>query len=293
MGRENSTKRPVNIIQEVMGGYDADREAHGWMAAIMDRPSHGPMPWCGGSLVSARYVLTAAHCFDQLSSSLDNITVQLGAHKFRTRLLDFNQQSGSSEHRVDSVIKHPAYDTDTKLNDIALVKLREPVAKLSDTVIAITIDDNSMGTYEGQSVRVLGWGLTQDPVYRSAKQSEILQELVIRVWNNTDCGREVQAFTDEIVIGDSMLCAGGDKQGGRDACQHDSGGPLIHMRGNLWPILIGIVTAGIGCGMPRMPGIYTRVGYYADWINQTMHQGDTGAHNNNNNNITVPITTGN
>jgi len=61
----------------------------------------------------------------------------------------------------------------------------------------------------------------------------------------------------------SMICAGNVAEGGVDACQGDSGGPLVAN-----DQLIGIVSWGVGCARPKLPGVYTEVAYYSDWIKQ-------------------------
>ena len=65
-----------------------------------------------------------------------------------------------------------------------------------------------------------------------------------------------------------MFCFGGKKS---DSCQGDSGGPLICVENNT-PILRGIVSFGKGCGRPGLPGIYTRVSTYIDWIDDTIER---------------------
>ncbi|XP_054163944.1 venom peptide isomerase heavy chain-like [Oppia nitens] len=270
-GRRRSSRPPPKPF--IVGGNDAQPGAYPWMAAIMDR-THGPMPWCGGSLITRQFILTAAHCFD-ISYTINDISVILGGYWFKPDGSG-GGGAGSTKHRVDHIISHPGYNSHTKLHDIALVKLRAPVDSSSSSGGFRPIKLTLLDSYEGQSVRVLGWGLTQNPsVDSQAKQSELLQELDLQVWNNVDCSREIEAFGDGIVIVPTMLCAGGRDQGGQDACQHDSGGPLFTIvvddnNGQLLPVLVGVVSAGIDCGLPRMPGIYTRVNQYIDWINQSM-----------------------
>lgn len=67
-------------------------------------------------------------------------------------------------------------------------------------------------------------------------------------------------------LGEGQLCAGFERQPG-DACRGDSGGPLIFRRGSRPPVLLGIVSYGVGCGRNGLFGVYTRVGKYADWLN--------------------------
>lgn len=72
-----------------------------------------------------------------------------------------------------------------------------------------------------------------------------------------------------------MLCAGDTRSGGNqdlhDACQGDSGGPLVCMI-NKHMTLVGIISWGIGCGQKDVPGIYTKVTNYLDWIQDNMKQ---------------------
>lgn len=66
-------------------------------------------------------------------------------------------------------------------------------------------------------------------------------------------------------LNSGQLCAY-DPEGKRDSCQGDSGGPLQFTRTNSsLPKVVGIVSFGIGCAS-GIPGIYTRVAYYLDWI---------------------------
>lgn len=66
-------------------------------------------------------------------------------------------------------------------------------------------------------------------------------------------------------IDDSQYCAH-DPIGNQDSCQGDSGGPLQTIRSYAkLPKVVGIVSFGIGCGH-GLPGIYTRVAHYVDWI---------------------------
>merc|ERR1711970_402959 len=78
-----------------------------------------------------------------------------------------------------------------------------------------------------------------------------------------DVEQKVSAIYKEMVT-ETMTCAG-YMAGGIDGCQGDSGGPLVKVVDGK-ATLIGVVSWGIGCAAPNMPGIYTNVSYELDWI---------------------------
>ncbi|GIX98479.1 plasma kallikrein [Caerostris darwini] len=99
------------------------------------------------------------------------------------------------------------------------------------------------------------------------EKSERLQKVMVPILNNTLCSRWYhEVYSTYVKIYDYQVCAG-FKEGGRDACQGDSGGPLIMVEDNHFSI-IGIVSAGVGCGRKHLPGIYSRVALFVPWIKE-------------------------
>lgn len=94
-----------------------------------------------------------------------------------------------------------------------------------------------------------------------------LKEILVPLWKHKDCERALQAhFGTNYRLPQSTICAGAP---GRDACDGDGGGPLVCELNGRWH-QIGIVSFGIGCGRPNLPGVYTKLDSYSDWIYETV-----------------------
>lgn len=109
---------------------------------------------------------------------------------------------------------------------------------------------------------VAGWGRTSEKL----PPSQILREVIVPIWSQEQC---TNAGYGKKRITENMMCAG-YHDGKKDACQGDSGGPM-HMEGATGSMeIVGLVSWGRGCARPNLPGIYTRVVNYLDWINEKL-----------------------
>lgn len=109
---------------------------------------------------------------------------------------------------------------------------------------------------------IAGWGRTDEKL----PPSQILREVVVPVWSQEQC---MEAGYGNKRITGNMMCAG-YHDGKKDACQGDSGGPM-HIEGATGSMeIVGLVSWGRGCARPNLPGIYTRVVNYLDWIKKQM-----------------------
>ncbi|XP_011550321.3 trypsin CFT-1 [Plutella xylostella] len=206
---------------------------------------------CGGSLISATAVLTAAHC------------VGFPASAYGVRLGSAYANSGGTVYNVASYVVHPDW-TYVDEGDVAILKLARPVI-FSDVVRAARIPASIYPIADGTELTAIGWGI----LYPGGPGPESLQEVQLKKINTSICAeryRDLNAQLDPSLhypdVTDRMLCSGIDA-GGKSTCSGDSGGPIIVND----DIVVGVISwVDRNCGAPLYPGVNSLVSAYSDWI---------------------------
>ncbi|KAK2721359.1 venom protease-like [Artemia franciscana] len=247
----------------IVDGEPAALGAWPWMALLgyTEDPSKGVDFGCGGSLITNRHILTAAHCvYDKDDLAL----VRLGEH-------DLASASDGANPIDISIAKktiHEDYDGQGKSwqNDIAILTLARSVPFTNEiSPICLPLNPELRSEeFTRMNPFVAGWGTTDF----KGRASDVLQQAQVLVAKRDDCKTSYSRFKS-VVIDERVLCAGGQNGGRQDACQGDSGGPLMFPRGDSY-YQIGVVSFGYRCGEKDFPGIYTRVGKFVDWITNNL-----------------------
>ncbi|XP_064097295.1 transmembrane protease serine 9-like [Macrobrachium nipponense] len=214
--------------------------------------------FCGGTLINDRYVITAGHClYNPMEQGIfkpKDLKVGVGDHVQLSTEDDISKVTTLLE--VGDVIVHGKYEVDGLDEDIALIRLKEPLdLTASGAVKPICLPTDVAQTYEGKTGIIVGWGNVDENVLVS---SDALMEAKV-VIESKKCEEKLP-----IKVTSGMLCAG-TADGSQDACSGDSGGSLVVKEGERHT-LVGITSFGYGCGRPDTPGVYTRVTRYLNWI---------------------------
>ncbi|XP_073673545.1 chymotrypsin-like protease CTRL-1 [Garra rufa] len=238
-----------SVRESVVGGVPSNiiggNEAHTWPWQVSIQTSRGQQ-FCGGTLISKTWVLTAAHCAVQPG----NHYVVLGQNDLATND-EFVQIK-----KVARVINHPNHQNPTEFNnDIALLKLSSSV-QMTSYVSPICLPSSFTTIRSGTLCVITGWGATE-----SVSNPRFLQEATVPILSQTQCR---QYWRNAIT--DAMICAGAS---GASSCEGDSGGPLMCESSGVW-YQVGIVSWGhTSCSTSR-PVVYTRVSYFRKWITDTI-----------------------
>lgn len=242
----------------IVGGSPASPKEFPHIARLGHESKNKPTEWfCGGTLISEKFVLTAAHCFTTNRGEVN--IVRLGD-------LDFGRESDDArpeDFRVRRYIEHKDYNSATIYNDIALVELERSVS--FDAYKHPACLPTKSGN-EFQKLVAIGWGSTRFAESDSKKLLKVtLDRLGLdqcqRLTESSDVDQLPKGVEDHL-----QICAGSNET--KDTCSGDSGGPLLayHPDYPCMYTVVGITSFGIGCGTPDQPGIYTRVYNYIEWI---------------------------
>ncbi|XP_034933918.1 venom protease-like [Chelonus insularis] len=249
---------------KVVGGQDALPHEFPWLVSITRKGGH----YCGGSIINSRFILTAAHCLCSGSNSIP-------ARQFRVTLGEYNLREAevpaAVTENVRRVTVHPDHICGQYVNDIAILELESPIT-WSDTVqpacLPVAQGENGYNSYDNEQAIAAGWGwLGED---RSKyKRTDVLQKVEVNVVENKVCRQWYESQGKKTRVEAQQMCAG-HEAGGHDSCWADSGGPLMiknHLQDEC-TVVVGVVSSGVGCARPRLPGIYTRISEYIPWITQ-------------------------
>ncbi|MGJ8640408.1 MAG: S1 family serine peptidase [Opitutaceae bacterium] len=248
-GRDTLPGKSLNDYEtRIVGGTEATEGQWPWIAAMVysDATDNYNGQFCGGTLVHPRYILTAAHCVEDLEP--EDLNVVLGLH----RLDDPDFETFD----VVDIIVHPRWDTYLSNSDVALLLLDRPAIGFETLPLVV---ENSPLDDVGVVATAIGWGANDNeattfPVELRTVDLPILGTAVVNGANS---------YNGAITV--DMLAAG-FMSGGKDSCAGDSGAPLFVSDGADGHVLVGITSWGEGCAEPNFPGIYTRVGVFRDWV---------------------------
>ncbi|KAK7111763.1 hypothetical protein V1264_011341 [Littorina saxatilis] len=236
----------------------------------------GSLPWtvmlvwcdffrCGGAILSSQFILTAAHCFDEPRYPCFRLNSKETRHPsnwtvFAGKQNAIRSNTGEMMFEVEEIFIHPLYHNHSHRNDIALLRLKTNITYTS-LIRPICLPTSSQVVADGQPCIVAGYGETL------AAQTFSLNQVTVKVISDKVC-TQPDWYGPSYYDPPEQFCAGFE-HGGKDACDGDSGSPLVCDFDGKW-YASGIVSKGFGCAAPKRPGVYTNVSYHDFWIRTTL-----------------------
>ncbi|XP_035652223.2 hepatocyte growth factor-like protein [Oncorhynchus keta] len=234
--------RFVKSILRIVGGRPGNSP---WTVSLRDRKGNH---FCGGSLVSSKWVISTKQCFSSCYVDLPGYSAMMGT-LFR------NPSEGEPDRQTIPLTKIVCGPSESQLVMLQL----EYSAQFNERVSQICLPPERYIVRNGTYCEIAGWGETKG----TSTDDSVLNVAQIPVISNKDCNKYFRGRVRE-----NEMCTN-SFQGGVGACERDYGGPLACQNSDCW-VLEGVIIPMRRCGHPGQPSIFIRVSIYVDWIKKVM-----------------------
>ncbi|XP_031987535.1 chymotrypsin-like elastase family member 3B [Corvus cornix cornix] len=240
----------------VVNGQDAEPYSWPWQISLQYERDGTFRHTCGGTLIAANWVMTAAHCISK-------------SRTYQVVVGEYDMSTGEGpEQRIpvnsDDIFVHPKWLSFCAAcgNDIALLKLQRPAALSAEVQVGRLPPAGSI-LPNGYPCVLSGWGR----LTTGGSLPDRLQQAELPVVDYEHCSQP--DWWGALAIRHTMICAGGAEKAG---CNGDSGGPLnCQAEDGTWEVHgIASFVSALGCNAPKKPTVFTRVSAFEDWIAETM-----------------------
>jgi secreted trypsin-like serine protease len=244
------------VTPNIVGGTQATIADAPWQVGLISANSTDEWngQFCGGSIIAAQWVATAAHCVVSGSTVSSPASIRILAGQATLSTTTNNRAVA-----VSNIYVHPQYASSADHDDIALIKLTSPLTLVPGSVQKIDIPSASPTV--GSTDLITGWG---DQASGASNYPTVMRKAQLQVFADSICATAYGAGFSNA----KMVCAANSSYT-IDTCQGDSGGPMARNTGSAW-VLDGITSFGQGCATYGYPGVYTEVFNYSSWIASTM-----------------------
>nr|ADF97756.1 serine protease [Panstrongylus megistus] len=243
--------------QRIVGGEEAKKNEYPMIAELSVQGYH----MCGGTIITKKHVVTAAHCasFSKTLDPLpkDMLGVYVGIHEVKgARAFE-----GGQYFAIEEFITHPNYHYKNKDHVIAVILLDDEIDFNSHNVAPACLPVGNEDII-GDKLKVLGWGL---PAYRADAGTQVLMKVNIKAVTHNECAPIYKYYNVK-----TNICMFTQK---KDACQGDSGGPLLWRdpETNRY-VLVAVTSFGRNCG--KWPAVNANVTYFLPWIQSVISATD-------------------
>ncbi|KAG8585471.1 hypothetical protein GDO81_005040 [Engystomops pustulosus] len=252
-GHCDDNLRYVEDNSRVVGGTNSAKNAWPWQITLQYQSGGSWYHTCGGSLIRANRVLTAAHCVDRTNT----YRVVLGEH-------NLSQNDGTEQAiSVSGIRIHAYWNTNSVASgyDIAILHLAAS-ATLNSYVKLASLPSDGAILANNYNCIISGWGRT----VTGGSLPSILQQAPLPVVAHSTCSSSSYWGS---TVKSTMVCAGGNGQ--QAGCQGDSGGPLNCAVNGVYQVHgVTSFVSSSGCNAYLKPTVFTRVSAYISWINSNL-----------------------
>ncbi|CAO2582722.1 Ovch2 [Lemmus lemmus] len=248
-----------NLFSRIVGGSQVEKGSFPWQVSLKQKQKHV----CGGTIISAQWVITAAHCMANRNIAL-TLNVTAGEHNLS------HVEPGEQTLAIETIIIHPQFSIRKPMNyDIALLKMAGTF-QFGQSVRPVCLPESGEHFKAGFVCTTAGWGRLAE----GGSLPQVLQQVNLPILTQEECEAALLTLRNP-VTGKTFLCTG-SPDGGRDACQGDSGGSLMCQNSKGAWTLAGVTSWGLGCGRgwrnnsrkkeQGSPGIFTDLSTVLPWI---------------------------